>query len=664
MSSTEQIQKNSQQLIKKIPELKASELEDLVNYHNTEYFVRNSPEISDETFDFLVESLRKLKPSSKTLEDVGNSLEPASNSNRMSHVEPMLSLDKAYDENTLKKWFEQFQGNALCMPKIDGVACAIRYNEKGILNLALTRGNGKIGEAITENVKAINDVPKLVDTSFYEMDSNKYSGIEIRGEVYLSRERFKHLYSTQFANTRNLTAGALKQKDSKLSAKYGLSFFPYDLRGVKIKDEQEKFKILEQLKFNVPKITSATSFEEASRCLSEIKLQREKYDFDTDGIVFRVNSIQEQLRLGFTAHHPRWSIAYKFQDESACSVVKSVEWSLGRTGTITPVALIEPVFVSGATISRASLHNVGWMTDLGLTMGAEVSLARRGGVIPYVEKVIRGTNEEITFPSKCPSCKEPTMLVDDFLKCSNVKECPDAIVARLQYFCSVLEIKGFGAELLSMLVARKLLHSPADLYRLRTLDLVPLERVGEKLANKLIREIDKHRELTLVQLIVAFGFEEVGPSVAETIVAQFSSIDQLRKASRQDFSSLFGVGEAIARSLEAGLVSENSNLENLLDQVKIISQSDISEGKYAGFSIVFTGKMSRLSRKEAQKQVRLLGGKTPSSVTSEVTHLVIGDEGSPLFGEGKKTTKQKQAEKLIEAGSPIKIIPESMFLKM
>lgn len=659
MPSQTSIEQASSALLDQLATHRLEELELLVRHHNHAYFDRNAPEITDEVFDKLVEALRTLDPDSSVLQEVGSHTH-LSSADAVTHQRPMLSLDKCYDDETFQKWREKINGDLIAMPKIDGVACSIHYNARGELTLAATRGDGKQGENISANVKRIRDVPPRLRRSLDRP-------LEVRGEVYMRLSRFRGHYQEQFANPRNLAAGALKQKESDKSAAYELSFFPYDMRGADLSTEAEKFTLLDELGFAAPPIEIVAEADACKEVYLRLRGLRETLDYEIDGVVFRANQTREQAKLGETAHHPRWSIAYKFQGESAQTHLLKVEWSVARTGVVTPVAIVQPVFVSGAMVGRASLHNWGLFQKLGLTENALVEVVRRGGVIPHVERVLRAGGVPIHAPATCPSCSKPLVLEGDFLRCPEPLACPRIIEARIEHFCAVLDIQGFGEKLIKTLIAQGIVQKPADLYRISVADLLPLDRMGTTLATKLVAEVNKKRELTLALFITALGFEEVGPTVAETIVNQFPSIDALQSASVERLATIFGIGESIASSLVNGFSLYANDVEDLLREISIVaskrSESMDQGHPLYGKNVVFTGSMRELDRKEAQKRVREVGGKTPSGVTTSTDYLVIGDEGSPLLGEGQKSTKQKSAEKLIANGSSIHIVAESEFLK-
>ncbi len=661
MNSQAEIAKSSLDLLDQLPSLSTAQLELLIGHHNQAYFDNNKAEISDEAFDKLVETLRFLDPDSFVLEEIETQKVLKATVGVVVHQQPMLSLDKCYDDDSFFKWREKVNGPLIAMPKIDGVACSIRYDANGQLLISATRGDGKRGENITANVKRIQDVPHALLRALGVE-------VEIRGEVYMKLSRFASRYQEQFVNPRNLAAGALKQKEADRSAAYELSFFPYDLRGVALETETEKFALLSILGFQVPVTGVGDSDEECKKAFLHFAKKRSELDYEIDGVVFRANRVSEQGRLGITAHHPKWAIAYKFQGESAQTYLENVEWSIGRTGVITPVVIVRPVFVSGATITRASLHNWGMFRRLHLSQGALVEIVRRGGVIPYLERVLRGGGEAMLAPDCCPSCQGFVTVDGDFLRCQNPLSCPSVIEAKIEHFCAVLDIDGFGKKIIQTLIKEKLVQHPADLYRLKISDLLGLERVGEKLATKLLKEIALKREIDLAHFITAMGISEVGPTIADAIVKQYPTMEALKQASVDEILSIYGIGISIAESLVEALKTEKASIEDLLTEIKISKASANTNLNLLhplfGKSIVFTGAMRHLERKEAQKQVRAVGGKTPATVSSSTDYLVIGDEGSSLLGAGEISSKQKSAQKLIEKNAPIQIISETDLIKL
>jgi DNA ligase (NAD+) len=389
---------------KDITKIKIADLEREVRRHNRLYFIEHKPEISDQEFDRLVEELRRRKPGSKVLGEIGSDV--TGRFKKVRHETLMLSLDKAYDLKTMEDWAEKFEGDIIVSPKIDGCAMSIRYDGNGKLSLAATRGNGAVGEDVTANVGFIKDIPQKIGLK----------NVEVRGEAYMRLSVFAR-YRAEFANPRNLTAGAIKQKDPKKTGEYDLSFWAYDLLGAGAKNEAEKRRLLKDNGFPVIE-SKLMERGDIQSVFEEYLKRRAKFDFEMDGVVYKANDCSEQERLGVTAHHPRYGIAYKFQGDSGITTLKDVEWSVARTGVITPVGIVEPVELSGAMVSRVSLHNVGLMKKLGLSRGAKVMMTRRGGVIPNLESVVEPGRGMIEEPSECPSCGAKVELRDDFLYCT------------------------------------------------------------------------------------------------------------------------------------------------------------------------------------------------------------------------------------------------------
>ena len=649
---------NDESLLSRLSSLSANELETLVRHHNRAYWEQNTPEISDFAYDKLVEALRVARPDAAVLNELGES--PGGQSERrfgsVTHERPMLSLDKCYDDETLARWAEKIQGGYFITPKIDGLACSIRYDASGALQVCATRGDGKVGDDITQNAALLHNIPR-------QLAERPGHPVEVRGEVYLSLKRFREHYADQFANPRNLAAGALKQKDPARSAEYGLSFFAYDLLGARVQTEREKQSLARTYGFDVPPGEFVSEARDLPAAFRRIDEARDSLDYETDGVVMKADDVREHDRMGLTAHHPRYAIAYKFQGEGAQTRLRAVEWSVGRSGVITPVAVVDPVFVSGVTVTRASLHNAGYVEKLGLRQDARVELVRRGGVIPHVERVLSADGESIPRPVTCPCCQGPTRIEGDFVYCANPKECPDVIRGRISHFTNVIDVLGFGKKHLSQMVERGMVRAPADLFRLTPGALGQLERMGPTLAQKLLNEISARRRLPLPVFLTALGIDEIGPTVAETLCAVYPSWDALQQATEEDLSNIHGVGPSIAKSLVDGLQTLSEEITDLLGEIELLAAPEpvTSDHPLSGKSVVFTGKMARMDRKEAQKKVRELGGKTPSGVSRELDFLVVGDDGSPLLGDGKKSTKQVSAEKHIANGASIRLISESEF---
>lgn len=655
------IDDQSKDLLNRLHSLSTTELERLVRIHNLLYFVENSPEISDEVFDKLVTALRVADPSSPALREVGSSIDlaPAEFGNVVIHQQKMLSLDKCYSDETFDKWREKIVGEIIAMPKIDGVACSLCYNRQGKLVSGATRGDGSQGENITKNVLAIADVPSQLNA---EIVSKFPSDLEVRGEVYMRISRFKELYADTFVNPRNLAAGALKQKDAGRSGEYGLSFFPYDIRGSNLASEVEKFALLTKLGFIVPDVLVLKETP-VQTVYQQFMQARDSLDYEIDGVVFRANLISEQKRLGDTAHHPRFAIAYKFQGESAQTMVRDIEWSVGRSGIITPVCIVDPVFVSGATVTRASLHNIGIFKSHNILKTTLVEIVRRGGVIPYVERVLRAEGTRFAVPERCPSCDGPVTQVDDFLFCAQPQNCPKVILARILHFVSVVDMQGFGEKIVEQLINRRLVKSPVDLFRLRKDDLLSLERLGEKSAIKLIRERDAKKSMNLARFITAIGFDEVGPTVANNLAAHFSSVEKIANATLSELAALEGIGPAIAHSISQGFLKYGEEIASLQKYIELVAEVPRSFDVHHPLfekSVVFTGAMKLVERKEAQHLVKEVGGKTPASVSASTDFLVVGGSQD----DKSSSSKIRTVTQLNERGAQVKIISEAEFMTL
>jgi DNA ligase (NAD+) len=662
MPSAAEIKKNSKQLLTDLPTFGKDELEQLVRYHNAQYWDENDPEIDDPSFDKLVETLRSVEPNSPALDELGESVggTPERRFETVSHVRPMLSLDKCYDDDTLTKWQSKIKGGFMVTPKMDGLACSIRYKADGSIEVCATRGNGKQGDDITANASQIKDIPT-------KLKKTKVSGqvLEVRGEVYMRLSRFRKKYASDFANPRNLAAGAIKQKDPKKSGSYGLSFYPYDLLGTDIASEREKNEVMVEMGFPEPDgDIYVPEGGDLAECFRKFDTDRDALDYEIDGVVMKADVVSEHERLGSTAHHPRYAIAYKFQGEGAQTVLQDVEWSVGRTGALTPVAVVDPVFVSGATVTRASLHNWGYLNKLGVKLGCRVEIVRRGGVIPHVERVLSDSGKDVELPGGFGKLE-----VDgDFVYVDSSH--PDILRRRFAHFVKVIDVLGFGEKVINGLIDKGLVKNLADLYDLDEDKLTSLDRMGKKLATKLLAEIDAKKQLPLPVLLTALGIDEVGPTVAESICEEYPTLAKLRKAKSAEFMKLKGIGESIGDSLENGLAHMSDEIDALMDVVKIKKPeakpdpSAAGAHPLAGKSFVFTGKLASLDRKSAQQKVKDIGGKAPSGVTADLDYLVIGDDGSPLLGSGNKSSKHKKADKLVDGGADLKIISETDFIKM
>jgi DNA ligase (NAD+) len=658
----------------KLGKMSVEELEAEVRHHNQLYWDKNSPEISDYDYDRLVNRLKAVAPDSPVLEEMGPTAAAALPEVR--HEVPMLSLDKCYADADLESWTEKFEGDVLVMPKMDGIAASLRFDDKGRLQLAATRGNGQVGEDFTANARTIADIPgKLAGGKSGEGRREAPKALEVRGEVYMRLSVFA-AYREQFSNPRNLAAGAIKHKDSQRCRDYKLSFGAYDLVGADLPTEKEKFARLAELGFS-PVTAELVKRSEVHEAYQRFAARRADLDFEIDGVVFKADTVAEQKRLGATAHHPRYAMAYKFQGDSGQSVLRHVEWSVARSGAITPVAHIDPVTLSGASVSRASLHNVGFLTKLGLLhqpYGAKLVVTRRGGVIPHVEFVAepapkaKKSDPTIELPTECPSCGGPVRQQKDFIYCAKPESCRAAVISALSHYCAAFDILGFGEKLLCQAYDAGLLRSPVDLYLLTEEKLLGLERVGPKLATKLIKEVNDRREVRLSVFLRALGIDDLGRHVSDILEERYGDLGKIRRVTVEELAGIHSIGTEISKNVVKGLKDKAPLIADLLKHVKLVVEKKAAAGgegaaagtaggRLAGQSFVFTGTLTVYDRKTAQKKVAALGGETPDGVSKTLTYLVVG-------AEERKSSKIVKAEKLVAEGHPLKIISEQDFLKM
>jgi len=630
--------------------MNVAELEKAIRRHNELYFKLAKPEISDYEFDRMVERLKKLKSKSSVLEEVGSDLSEGTGK-KIEHSSPMLSLDKCYSDEDLFEWAKKFQGDVVVSPKIDGLAVAIHYDASGKLSLSETRGDGVKGDDITRNIQEVGDVPQKIAAG----------EVEVRGEIYMRKSVFKK-YQESFSNPRNLAAGALKQKDPKKTREYELNFFAYETIGIDLNHEFDKIKKLQKLGFTT--IDSQLVSNEAEllkKAYDALMLKRETLDYELDGVVYKANDVADQIRLGASSHHPRWAIAYKFQGDSGTSILREVEWSVSRTGVITPIGIIDPVRLSGANVSRVSLHNYGLMKKMGVSIGAKVLVMRRGGVIPNLEEVLEKTKQVVEAPKKCPSCASKTEVRDDFLYCTNEKGCRSTRLGELRHFVDVLEIEGFGDKTIEQLYDNGYVEDLPDFFRLTKDDLLNLERMGDILAAKLIEHIQSRRKVPLALFLRSLGIPELARHSSEVLVKQFRGFQRIRQTTEEELSQIHGIGPVIAREVVKGLKEKSKTIDKLLKYVTLDERSAAKVGKLSGKSFLFTGKMSSMERGAAEKLVEALGGEIAGGVTKDLDYLVIGDEGYQNRDKGNKWIK---AESLIQKGADLKILPEADFLKM
>jgi len=639
-------------------DMTVEELAAAVRYHNWRYFELADPQISDYAFDVLTRRLKAVAPEHPALAE----LVASGSDERLFHDEPMLSLDKAYDAATVLKWAASFEGNLIEAPKIDGLAASLKYDERGVLVHAVTRGDGVRGELFTKNAMYIAAIPKTVPPTG--------KPFEVRGEVFLPVSVFKSRFAGTFASPRNTCAGAIKQKDPARTADYALSFFTYGVRGRDDATLSEGLAFAASIGFPIVPFAQRTR-DEIQAGYDAWLAARDTVDYELDGVVYTADSLAEQRRLGETAHHPRWAIAFKFQGESGTSTIVDIEWSVSRSGYITPVAVIEPVTLSGASVTRCSLHNLQILRNLGANIGAKVVAMRRGGVIPHIESVLEPGPEPVVIPDRCPASGHPTVVHGDFLACSEPHHCSAARLGTLEHWLKAVDIEGFGPKIIAQVVERGWVDKPGDVYRLKLEDLESLDRLGRKSAENLIHAVRARKRIPLGTFLVALGADGLGWVAAKKVAETFGSLARVMAATEDEIAAIYGLGEITAKLIRDGIQVRSDIIADLLSVVvvedaappapaAVIVDLDPND-PVRGRSFVFTGKMATMKREDAQAAVVGRGGTAPDDVSKKLDYLVIGDEASALTGGGDKSSKHKKADKLVKGGAALKIISEADF---
>jgi DNA ligase, NAD-dependent len=632
---------------------KKKELEQLkkqIEYHNNRYYNLDSPEISDYDYDMLYVRLKELEkelgvsafsPTQKIGGVASSSFEP------VQHLTPMLSLDNSYNADDILAWHAR-SAKALgrddfemvVESKIDGVSCSLKYQD-GILVQGATRGDGKIGEDITQNLKNIKDIP-------LELKNKPQGVLEIRGEVFLDKKDFAALNESQldkdlppFANARNAAAGSIRQKDPLITKSRPLRFFAHSY-GSGIKDVSSFSGFIEQCQdfgFQVSPVRHTfNNINQVIKFYDDFKEDLKKLPFDADGLVVKINDFKYQAELGQTAKSPRWAVAFKYPAEQVKTKVKEIIFSVGRTGIITPVASLEPVPCAGVIISSATLHNFDEIKRLGVQVGSEVIIERAGEVIPKVVKVVSNANTaKDIIPTVCPVCGSPVYRDEEAVayRCPN-PACPAQIKGSLEHFVSrdAMDIEGFGTSVINQLVDNKRITSYSDIYSLTIFDLMPLDLFGSKKTDNLLNAIEKSKNAALDKFIFALGIRHVGSKTAEILARHFQNIENLKNATLEDLQKISDVGPIVATSIFNFFKTpkvlkdlENLNRAGLVLKAPEANKSAILEGK----TFVFTGELQTLTRTQAQDLAKQNGAKVSSSVSSKTYAVVAGaDAGSKL----------------------------------
>lgn len=628
-----------------------NELVALLNRYATEYYTSDNPSVADSEYDRLYRELVELETAypEQVLADspthrVGGKV--LDGFEKYSHQYPLYSLQDAFSREELDAFDARVRKEVahptyICELKIDGLSISLTY-EKGILVAGVTRGDGSIGENITENLKRVKDIPLTLPE---ELD------ITVRGECYMPRASFDQVNQArqengepEFANPRNAAAGTLRQLDTAVVAKRNLATFLYQEASPSTRDSQEKgLKYLEQLGFVVnPKRILAENIDEIWNFIQEVGQERENLPYDIDGVVIKVNDLASQEELGFTVKAPKWAVAYKFPAEEKEAQLLSVDWTVGRTGVVTPTANLTPVQLAGTTVSRATLHNVDYIAEKDIRKDDTVIVYKAGDIIPAVLRVVeskRASEEKLDIPTNCPSCNSDLLHFEDevALRCINPR-CPAQIMEGLIHFASrdAMNITGLGPSIVEKLFAANLVKDVADIYRLQEEDFLLLEGVKEKSAAKLYQAIQASKENSAEKLLFGLGIRHVGSKASQLLLQYFHSIENLSQADSEEVASIESLGGVIAKSLQTYFATEGSEI--LLRELKETGvnldykgQTVVADAALSGLTVVLTGKLERLKRSEAKSKLESLGAKVTGSVSKKTDLVVVGaDAGSKL----------------------------------
>uniref|UniRef100_A0A7U4DML0 DNA ligase n=1 Tax=Geobacillus sp. (strain Y4.1MC1) TaxID=581103 RepID=A0A7U4DML0_GEOS0 len=635
------------------------ELRELLNQYNYEYYVLDRPSVPDSEYDRLMQELIALEeqyPDLKTKDSpsqrVGGQALDAFQ--KVEHRTPMLSLANAFNEGDLRDFDRRVRQEVgddvayVCELKIDGLAVSVRY-EDGYFVQGATRGDGVTGEDITENLKTIRSLPLRL---------NEPVTLEARGEAYMPKASFERLNEQRrqrgeelFANPRNAAAGSLRQLDPKIAASRHLDLFVYGLANAEelgIASHSAALDYLQQLGFKTnPERRRCANMDEVIQFVNEWQEKRPQLPYEIDGIVIKVDSFAQQEQLGATAKSPRWAIAYKFPAEEVVTKLIDIELNVGRTGVVTPTAILEPVRVAGTTVQRATLHNEDFIREKDIRIGDSVIIKKAGDIIPEVVNVVpdRRTGEEVPFvmPTHCPECASELVRIEGevALRCINPK-CPAQIREGLIHFVSrqAMNIEGLGEKVISQLFREGLIHDVADIYRLTKDQLIDLERMGEKSATNLLHAIEASKQNSLERLLFGLGIRHVGAKAAKVLAEHFETMDRLQNATKEELMAIHEIGEKMADSIVTYFAKPE--VKELLNELRAYGVNMEYKGPktpkpgdvhsyFAGKTVVLTGKLESLSRNEAKEKIEQLGGKVTGSVSKNTDLVIAGaDAGSKL----------------------------------
>lgn len=639
-----------------------------IKKHNEAYYNQDTPLVTDAEYDKLFKELKTLeakyplfaKPDSPT-QKVGGI---ASNKFKsVEHTPRLYSLDNSNGDDELLEWFNRVSKDAknletVCELKIDGLAVALSY-KKGVLTVGATRGNGIVGEDITDNIKQVRGIPHTLSEPI---------DLEVRGEVYMEISTFEKLNEENsklgqkvFANPRNAAAGSLRQLDTSITAKRNLSFFAYTVFFDKQNQPKSHYETIQRVKalgFNTnPNIKITNGFDEITKYVHYWENERYKLDYATDGIVIKLNDITTQNEIGFTARAPKWATAYKFPPEEVWTEILDIEVNVGKTGAVTPVAIMKPVSLGGSIVQRATLHNFDEIKKLGVNIGSKVLIKKAAEIIPKVIKADIPSEKVFEAPKFCPSCGAELVKPEGetILYCQNSFNCDAQKLAKLEYWCSreAMDIDGLGGTLLEKLMAKNLVNTPDDIYRLTFDDLLQLDLIQEKSATNLLTSIQKSKSLPLSKYLNALSIRFVGKETSDILAQNVKSIDELKLMTEENLSKIEGIGEKIASSIVNFFNNQNNVI--LVENLKQLGINPVSDGNQKlsnvldGMTFVLTGTLNR-PRIEVEDLIKSHGGKTSSSVSKKTSYVLAGDSPGSKY------------DKALALG--VKIISEKEFMEM
>lgn len=628
------------------------ELTEIIEKHNHSYYVMDNPTVSDYEYDMLMQELKGLEaeypefvlPSSPTQRVGGEAL---SKFEKVTHKVQMGSLQDVFSFEQLEEFVTRCRNTVenpsfIVEPKIDGLSVSLEY-ENGILKRGSTRGDGFVGEDVTANLKTVGSIPLKI--------KNAPEFLEVRGEVYMPKEKFLKLVEQQelndeqpFKNPRNAAAGSLRQKNSKITAKRGLDIFVFNIQqieGREITSHKQSLDYIKSLGLKViPSYVECTTYSEIEQEIQRIDQIRNKLSYDIDGIVIKVDSFKQRETLGSSSKVPKWAIAYKFPPEEKETTLRNIEVNVGRTGAITPVAVFDPVMLAGTSVSRAVLHNQDFITQKDIRIGDKIIIRKAGEIIPEVVKSVSHVenSEPFILPAKCPVCGTESVRYEDeaVLRCPN-PDCPAQLLKSIIHFASkgAMDIDGMGDAIVKALVENNLVKSVADIYTLKAEQIASLERLGEKSAENLINAIEKSKSRPLDKVIFALGIRNIGQASAKLLCEKFPSIEKIMSATAEEIEEIDGFGKVMSENVAKAFSEQHRKdlISRLLELgVKMEYQTtQTNDNRFEGMTFVLTGTLETLKRDEAKKIIESFGGKVSGSVSKKTTFVIAGEEaGSKL----------------------------------